>query len=322
MKKITITLMIFFIFLSVIFISGCTGGGSSSSKVGDEAAKQDASTRNPYIGGTEALSIKFYELLDYIPKDIVFPVLITIENKGEYTIPQNHFRVILLSADLWGKQGNSIISNSEEVKGREKIGEQTTPGGKVVLGFQNCKYQGVQELAIPPSSIRVQYCYPYKTYSTTDFCVLSNNDYQQVLMGKDSYCMPTGTKKIYNSGAPIRLKKVEQFYSSPGSIILSFTVEKVNNIGTVYYASPGQCSGDIDKIMLEDISTSDPRITISCGGKGLPVDINLLDNEGEIICNLHNVPSANSYIEKLDITLGYMYRDVITESVQVFTEKS
>lgn len=323
MRKLNL-IFICILFVLIIFFSGCVDENAASSSMTPDSGEGSEETEDPnnlaftpYIGGDKALNIGFHQMMDRIPKDIAFPIIVRLSNEGEYTIDRGDATLILLSANLWNKESNAVKNNSDKnIRGKELVSGEEIPGDSVILTYDNCIYKGVQDKAIPPSSLRVQACYPYKTFAKSEICALKSADYRKSLEGDSSYCDPTGDKKVYSSGAPLQVTDVRQFYSSPGKAIIQIKVEKITDSGTIYDGSPGDCSGEINRVAIENIRASDPSVTYNCSANS----IFLMDNEGKIICTLENLNSESSYREPIEITLSYMYKEILTKEIQVFSE--
>ena len=212
-------LKLLFVLLVTLLIAGCTSGSSSGTSGGSSSQ---------FKGGSDFLTL---ELEADAPPSIVydsalspFDIIVKLENKGEWDIPQNSLRVVLegFSSDNWGNvQSNLVIT--EEMEGYDVVYD--IDGGFDYASFENIEYKEKLVQNTYEHNFIVKSCFPYGSKVTFTACV----DKDAKRSSKEDnlkLCEGFSNRDYSVSSGPIGVTKVEQQVVN-GKLRLIFSL--VNN---------------------------------------------------------------------------------------------
>lgn len=278
----------------------------------------DTTSTNPYVGSNLGIRASFEDTDDEIYLGGGIPILVLLENKGEYLVPPNSMALKLegISINDFSGVDNRILSNPDEI---EKISEFNPDGGVSSVDFGTATFRHSEiEGDKYPANVFIEYVYPYQTAITvTNVCMKGD-------IRDESVCDISGTKQAYASGAPIQLSgSVEQKRAGSSKIELDIPIK---NVGTgnaaVRFGGGGpsdiRFNPDFDEV---NIKPSDTDIGWECSAKGRDDFARLA--VGEIVtvkCIFDDIPLDQRTIESFTLVLDYYYRDIINKQVLIREE--
>ena len=295
--------------IAMLFLSGCGGNKNT----------QETTPGNPFVGGTEGLSMTF---IDQAPpsevfdkKSFPFDVIVNVKNKGEYTILANQakFSITSINPNLFGITQSDLTKYlSENLNKNSKI----TSGGSTSVEYHNLNYVPSIIGETQTNLIRVDSCYTYKTYAAADLCIKRPIQTQQ----KNPVCTIEGTKTVYNSGAPIHITQVKEAPIGSNKIQISFTISNVGAGDGFYDVKDGSCSGrtNENKIFVL-IKPQETNLKYSCSGlNGNSGYITLYGGEQRtVVCTLDVTGLQGEYTSRLGFELSYNYLQHIDKTISV-----
>jgi len=300
-----------------IFISACQNTG-----------QKDKQSLGIFIGGNEGLDFSFKE--NQPPIKVLdnnqdpFYISLNLQNKGEFTIPQNKIISSLSGVNAEAFSLSSLNAKlSTSLEGKSKSGEQVIQSSPEELQFDQAIYK-YDLNADFPTSLRADICYLYQTRAVAKVCLKS----KAVDRDTEDKCL-INTDKVTNevSGAPVKIKDVKQRSSSSSEVKLTFTIANEGK-GQVYSptAFSDKCvdvSSERDQILVEVISASG-KANIKCSqlkdsNKGL---IKLALKEKIINCNiLTSTLQDIAFEEPVNIVLNYFYKGSIEKQITVLNSE-
>lgn len=337
MKNAFITICV--LALAALFIAGCAGG-----------QKQQTSSSKTFIGGTNALVMKF--MTNSPPAEIFdkptggklspFDIDVEIENVGESDITANGLKLTLsgLSVGDYVSTKTPTTPIAFEVKpllaagttllGKSKGGQdEVIAGGKIWSGivWEGLAYDKELKGTLPDIPIEVKACYQYTTKAVGLYCLKKDP-----LTTEKGVCDVAGSKTISNSGAPVQITEFSESAAGRSSILFTF---KIKNLGTGELSKPAvpigeaKCSAqysDMNKVYVQVISGM--ANALSCAGlvssevkeNGVVVGYATIDdtnNEGAFSCRLNTDTASSSAVKDLNIVLTYDYSEKITSKITI-----
>jgi len=303
MKKVLLFVCLSFL----LVLAGCNG-----------RQQVDMTTTSPYLGGSSGIVASFEQIDDEIYLGGGIPILMVLENKGEYDVSANSMALKLQGISRNDFSGipdpNRILSNPEEI---EKISEFNPDGGisSVDFGtavFRHSEIEGDKYLA----NIFIEYVFPYQTAITvTNACVKGDPT-------DESVCNIEGTKQAFSSGAPIQLSgSVVQKRAGRNKILLEIPIrnagpgEAVVRVGG---SGDARFNTDYDEV---NIRPSDTDLGWECSAKGRTDRARLAAGETVTVkCSLEDVPANQRTIETFTLISEYYYREIINKQVLIREE--
>jgi hypothetical protein len=221
MKYVAVLLM-----LTSLVIAGC---GSSSTTLG-----------NPYIGGSEAVTIGFVrgappsEVFD--EGEDPFSVQVEIENMGEHNMEATGGYIYLrgINPAEYGVTDSQLRVNLPALRGATKDSNgRVLLGDKEIIMFDEMKYVGDIAATIDSTVIEAVACYDYSTRATGTICVKKSNRDQD-----NDICKLAEPKQIANSGGPVQVSALEQ-RPAGDKIQLSFVVGSASKGSNEFFFKKG-----------------------------------------------------------------------------------
>ncbi len=285
--------------VSLIFIVGC-----------ETEDNQNLVKKGVFVGGTEGITANFepfgvteegvYSIFD----EDTFPIELTLHNKGEYEVKKDDVVVTLLGPS---KEEFTGIS-SWELKNTDKIdmlSDLVPTGGEETLTFAtDAKYKN-----------KITTLLDRKWFATIDYHYQTQLIIPDVCLKEDlsdkRVCEIKGEKEFFVSGAPISITSVEESTAGKGIMALRIKIKKhgsgkVTQTGKDFSVNNERLSYTVDDASWE------------CKSSGKVNEARLLESEAEIVCKLKN-PLAENTLEtkKVSLTLDYIYRDTIEETLRI-----
>lgn len=324
MKKLVLIML-----LGVMaIVAGCTSsGGSGDSR--ENGFELDSS----FNGGDDALVFSF---LDQAPPSNIrdqglqpFSVRLEIENLGEYDIPDNTGFVSLTGFNPRDLGLNDTSKPLMNLRGYKKQGDNTIPGGRQQVVFDNLRYENSVVSGSVPLTIFANVCYPYETRAFALACI--NGDTVPSLDERTEICDLEGSKEFANSGGPVKIDNVEQYAYGQNSIQIQFDIVhtptsdqsnlyergSIDSNCRIDGSSPGSSEALFkrDKVTYE-VQTGIPGL--SCEGTGTGTNtVTLTENRYTVTC-IQNTLGEEEYPKPISIFLKYDYLD--RESVDIRVE--
>ncbi len=252
-----------------LFLTGCGNTGTTTGKT--------------FIGGTEGLKTSF---LSGNPPAVTtdggttpFSIGIKMENMGESSIKSSDGYV-----EIWGADASTYSSKypdfkktfsqeatfGEELSGAKMNYGNQLHGGTSTLTFDDLKYVPIITGDNREQLIRANVCYKYSTQATAQICV--KNNIEQALSGKE-ICTVEEEKNPQNSGAPIHITSLKEFYGGNGKIGITLTIAHVGNGDAFFKDDQIKCvdslsNGDKGKVRIKfkDIQLGGKSIPVVCPG--------------------------------------------------------
>ncbi len=328
----TKNLFLIMIVIAALLLSGC--------------GNQTSITKNPYIGGTEGLTMEFQE--GQPPMEIFdqgtmpFAVGLMLKNKGEHGVfdetyePNDDFedfgRLTLrgIKASSYGLTTDETIIDFE-AEGITLMPYKKNPadgtelqGGIASTQFPTLTYmhdaQGNTEL-----TLGVEMCYNYKTKSSTNICVIAD------VQSKKKICEPYGVKETSNSAAPVHVISIGQTAIGNGKLSLTINIARVNEEGTVFRKINPDLITNNDKV-CDDSPASQEKdkvyviVELPEGGEEIQcaefggnnegyISINSGGQPRPITCTLESDDATQDYVTALYVDLEYSFGQFIDKTI-------
>ena len=299
-----------FIFLSLLLIlSGCK--------------QTDTEKKGTFLGGIEGVSINFVNLAppsQFSQNDSVkFKVL--LKNKGEAKVATGNAKARIFGVEL------SNFGLTPQYRGTlgplEAQGEFTAEGGEQEIDFGNIKYK-LPIINSEDFTLRARLCYPYQTKASVDVCVKSSISQES----GEQICDTTGEKITSGSvsGAPVQITSITEQTRGADQIRFDITIQNKGK-GEVYPVT-SRCEDLDDEIKRVEqknkvnVKVNSP-IGVVCSfrsGEPSAEGIITLDATGkDVLSCWKNV--EETIVDKLSLTLSYVYRDQATKQVTIFQSR-
>lgn len=288
---------------------------------------------DPFIGGTEAVSISFLESTppDYIFDNGKFPfaVNVKLENLGESNVENGYVEIIGINPVDFSKTGQSDLRKDLPML----TGTRKNFDGSVIDGATN--FVEFSALNYKPDlrgnsvvKIRADVCYGYETLTTTKVCI-KENLLQGLSEGSEQICDITGDKEVQNSKAPVHISTMRQQPVGENKINFIFVIEKVGNVNDQLYKQGTECKDlvtntDKNKIFVEIANDVNGKKPV-CNGleeansEGSSGYVTLFDGKPRTVqCTLDITGiSGNAFEDDIEINLKYNYHQYIQKEVEV-----
>ena len=321
MNKMNILLLVSALSI-VLLLSGCNSSGGGST------AKRD----NPYVSGTEGLSVSFEP--NSIPNPALdngqssFQVAVHLMNKGSFTIPAGKIKVSLsgFSPQVFGVTNDQIVKRYDaDLNGVSKInGQQTSPGqADVVFPKFSYKYPLSSDSIV--LNLVADICYYYESHAVGYLCV-KKNPYST----DNTVCTIAGQKQIYSSAAPIQISDLNEELSGSKKLSFSFKISQSGN-GIVY--KPGSdcdvTSSNMyniqNKVFITITTAPDLKGTIKCSsltdtkqGQGTISGYLTLYNKNAIVsCTEDLSDVASDFEPQVFVNVTYDYDTTISSPLVI-----
>ena len=312
----------------VLVLSACKGKSGSST---------GSAPRIPFIGGTAGVTMEFEK--DSPPPEVTddqsfaFNVLVRLKNDGETSIDKNNIRLNLIGFDPsdFGKDFSQLrdVVPEDDLQSTKRDAEGNTVEGTTTFAtfpkdgtnFIPSKFIGNTE-----ETFRAEACYLYNTQSTTKICGLK--DMINVVTG--STCIPTQSKPVYSSSAPVQVVNFKQSVVGRDKISFSFDVVLNGNVDIFWNKNSeitpasggfeGACPKDprtrreVENnvaIEITEIPTDPVFTNLKCGGldnTNFGV-VKIINGRRTITCTVEFVQDREDFDKNIGINLKYNVLD-------------
>lgn len=251
---------------------------------------------NTFIGGSKGIVARFEPMgvttdgtSQAIFNDESFPIIITLNNKGEYDIPSNTLSTTIKGISSSDFKGITFqLTNSETVN---KITSTNINGGEIKInhGLGKLEENRIKDRNVITAGIYADIIYPYNTIIKIKDECLKNN------------CNSSNSKNFIQSGAPIQIESL-----SINNNVLTLSVINSGNGETT------TSSQDFDyRYNKFEIKTENNLI---CNKETNSIATFGSDNKITITCT----PKTGSLTSNDDtITLTYKYKQTISTDLVI-----
>ncbi len=280
----------------ILFIAGCGTTGQTAEAV-----------MSPYYGGTQGLVAYFQMDTNEIYEDESFPLVVILENRGEYTLLSNEVYMAIRGISPADFSGISFeTSNDEEI---EKVSQFLPEGDMEIFNFGDLKYDGLTG-TFYDANILLEYTYPYVTYISVPRVCFKED------IKDERYCDIYGTKQAFASAGPIQVATVTQRPAGAGRIYLEIPV---------YNAEAGRAKAYVNdefSNLYDEVAFEIATDGMSCTAKGDPAIARMsrITTPGEqvvIRCRSDELDPDALYTKQVDLVLSYYYQDYVSEVVRI-----
>lgn len=196
---------------------------------------EEVAISSPFIGGTQGLEISFQEFRSnvFAGGDDPFDIIVQVENEGENAVQRQNGQIEIsgINPTEFGKTSAQLRKTlpDDMMEIRKTPEGQTLEPAPIFVEFTGLNYQQNIAGATATFPIRAEICYMYETTAITQLCV------REKLLSPETggICEVTGTKPVFNSGAPVQISNVQQTVRSKDKIGLSFDISNAGG-GKIY----------------------------------------------------------------------------------------
>lgn len=266
-----------------------------------------------WIGGSYGLAAEFEEFgTTYeIYEDEAFPVVVLLQNKGEFTIQPHEVELKIRGIsenDFTGLDFEK--TNDEEI---QKVTEFLPDGGYQRVTFGEAQYQGLTG-TFYDANIYLEYTYPYATYIAVPQVCFKED------LRDERVCDVESTQTAYASGGPLQIGTVTEKPYGSGKIYLEIPIYNSGNGRSKAYL------GDEFSSLYDTVAFSVETAGMECSSRGDPSVARLprktledsnVAAETTIICISDSLEDDALYTAEVDITLTYYYQDLASTRVRI-----
>jgi len=298
------------IFLSLLLISsGCK--------------QQDTGKKGAFVGGTDGVSIEFVNLApptQFSQNDSV-NIKVLLKNKGESKVVTGNAKARIFGVEL------TNFGLTPAYRGTlgplESQGEFTKEGGEQEIDFGNLNYRQAI-INSEEFTLRARLCYPYQTKASVDACLkssLSQESGEQICNINDEK-ISSGSV----SSAPIQITSIKEQTRGTDQIRFDIMIENKGK-GEVYPVS-SKCEDLDDEIKRVEnknkinVKVNSPVGVVCSFRSGEPSSEGLitLDTTGKDTLSCWKTVEE-TVVDKLSLTLSYIYRDQATKQITIFQSR-
>jgi hypothetical protein len=311
MKKYFI--LIFFSLL--LMISSCT--------------TTDTTKKGTFLGGAEGVSISFVNLApssQFSQNDSV-KIKVLLKNKGETKVATGNTKARIFGITL---ENFGLVKEYKSNLGPlEAQGEFTKEGGQQEIDLGTIKYK-LPIINSEDYTLRARLCYPYQTKASVDVCIKSSLSQES----GEQICDTAGEKVTSGSvsGAPIQITSITEQTRGSDQVRFDINIEN-KGVGEVYPVDT-KCEDIDDDFGQENqikrvenkgkinVKINSPIGVVCSFRSGEPSSegIITLDSAGkETLSCWKSV--EETVVDKLSITLSYIYRDQTTKQITIYQSR-
>jgi len=298
------------IFLSLLLIlSGCT--------------QTETGTKGTFLGGTDGVSISLVNLAppsQFSQNDSV-KIKVLLKNKGETKIATGNAKARIFGVEL---SNFGLTSEYRSTLGPlEAQGEFSKEGGEQEIDFGNIRYK-LPIINSEDFTLRARLCYPYQTKASVDVCIKSSLSQES----GEQICDVAGEKVATGSvsSAPIQITSITEQTRGSDQIRFDINIEN-KGVGEVYPVD-SKCEDLDDEIKrVENKNKLNVKINSPVGvicsfrsGEPTSEGVITLDSTGKETLSCWKYVEE-TVVDKLSLTLGYVYRDQTTKQITIFQSR-
>ena len=281
--------------------------------------QDDNTTTNTFIGGTEAISFDFLEGSPpeeaYDAGSQQFEVTLSVENKGEYDIPQDDI-AITLTGFYPPDFNNPVVSKNPgeplDAAYIDSEGNQI-PGTVTYIDFPGFSYTE-SLVGNNDFKIRANACYIYGTKAQADICIL-----EDLTDLTDTVCTVNGKKSVESSSAPIQVENMQENIAGNEKITFSFeVVHRDTGLVSRFGTGCDDSTGNKNKVWVEVTSGLDG---LECSpleeGTGTTGYVTLYGGKRLVRCTQETAGLTGDFEKKVNIHLKYDYKEHVERTVRI-----
>lgn len=291
------------------------------------ACKQEGGPQvgTPFIGGQKGVDISFE--VNAPPKETFdggkspFDVAVRLRNVGEFSLSKDKVKVSI--AGIQPEEFGKVLSDfskspSEDLEARRKDSQgNIVESNIVVTSFDGLNHKQPITGAALTFPIRADVCYRYGTIAATQLC--SRSDILNPRIG--GVCEVSGSKQVYNSGAPIQVEELMESPRSQNQVGFTFRIKQVDESGKLFQRGTN-C--DASQRRFEDKVFVDVRSyvgSVSCSGlfEGTAPNngyVQLFDKSKTVTCVQELKDRADSTFP-VTIDVSYDFRNEVNSQIIV-----
>ncbi len=301
--------------------------------------KQETQTGStePFIGGVGGLSLEFMPGMPppyvFDNKGYPFGIGLKITNNGEADIKgaaDGYVELSGINPSDWGVSSADLKKPLPALKGATKNFDGTIlPGDQDVIEFPNLNYQR-NIRGNTQTTIAVDICYNYITYTSTLVCVKEN--LLDAIVSDETICKISGYKDAKSSKSPIHITNFRQEPLGQDKLQFTFDIEHVGN-GRIFKYTESVCDDVVtnperNKVYLKITSELNGRKPVCSGLQGVSASssegyVQLFETESRAVaprkvsCTLDVSGIKGKFEHQLDIELIYKYLDRAQTSLEI-----
>ena len=272
-----------------------------------------------FFGGVDGVSIEFEKLSppSKFEQDDSVSIQTVLKNKGEFDLQSGKAkaRIFGINLNAFGLT-DQYKGTSGPLRGRGEFSEQ---GGEQVLDFGNARYNQ-PVINSQDFTLRAKVCYPYQTKGLVNVCITP-------LIAKESdksVCSveEQKVKKGDVSSGPVQITSVTE--EIRGSDQVRFNIEIQNKGKGDVFMPEVECEkleegaarvANKDKVEVHILNPADIQCDFRTSGLSNKGVVELVGGKQVVSCF---TTARDSYEDKLNIRLNYVYLDETSVSVTIF----
>jgi len=291
--------------LSLLLVVGCN--------------KDDTKKAGTFFGGIDGVSIEFEKLAPptQFGQDDSVSIKTILKNKGEFDLQTGKAKARIFGINL---NNFGLTSDYKGTEGSLRArGEFSEQGGEQVIDFGNARYNQII-VNSQDFTIRARVCYPYQTKALVDVCITP-------LIAKEGdkgVCTIDGQKIKESdiSSAPVQVTEVTEEIRGSDQVRFNIGIENKGK-GNVFLPDT-TCEqteegatrvAKVDKLEVDVLNPSEVQCdfrTSELSSRGI-VEL----NGGKTVLSCFTT-ATDSYEEKLNIRLNYVYLDETSVPITIF----
>jgi len=310
----TSSLSRFMVLLAVIaLISACNQQGTGTQ------------SGTPFIGGQKGLEVSFES--NAPPAETFdggsspFDIAVRTRNLGEYALPKEKvtISVLGLNPEEFSMTASGLVKSPPEelVPRRKDVQNNIVESNIVTTAFSGLNHKAAITGSALTFPITAKVCYGYGTVAASQLCVRSD-----ILNPKaGGLCELSGTKTVYNSGAPIQIENLVESPRSQNKIGFTFGIKQVDIEGSLFEKG-SKCDNTVrgkeDKVFVDVKSLAGD---IECQGlmggtKTSNGYVQLYDKTKTVTCT-QTVSAPGDYTFPITIELTYDFQSTVSSNLVV-----
>jgi hypothetical protein len=293
---------IFIVFLALALLSGCQDSGTTENE-------------NPFVEGTNGILVDFIQ--DSPPSEVFdksstpFEIDVELKNEGEFDVAASDVVVKIVgidpaefgSAELTASPEDDLDGVSKDSAGNKQDGTITE------VRFEDLVYEDEIVGANAVKNIVADVCYEYGTTAVADVCILKDSS-----KDKSSVCKVGETKKVYSSGAPVKVSSFTERPAGKNRIEFEFSIEKAGSVKKIY--KEGTDCADVrsnENVVKVDVSGIDG---LSCVGLDTEGYATMMNGKKVVKCSFEH-ESDIDYEKTANIRLSYEVNDDAKTTISI-----
>lgn len=291
--------------IPLLFLAGCT--------------KEEKGKVGTFFGGIDGVSIEFEQLAppSKFEQDDSVSIRTVLKNKGEFDLQSGKAkaRIFGINLNTFGLT-DQYKGTSGPLRGRGEFSEQ---GGEQIVDFGNARYNQ-PVINSQDFTIRAKVCYPYQTKGLVNVCITP-------LIAKESdksVCSieEQKIKKGDISSGPVQVTSVTE--EIRGSDQVRFNIEIQNQGKGDVFMPEIECEkleeaaariSNKDKVEVQILNPADVQCDFRASDLSNKGVVELVNGKQVVSCF---TTARDSYEDKLNIRLNYVYLDETSVPVTIF----